>query len=225
MESKKFLAAIVATFAVFGVTLQASAATYNYNFSNEFSGGTAPAGSAPWASLSFTDVAGGVEMELRLNAWTGFVSEFDINYGGNPGTNSALTPLGFIFQSGQVAGSIAKSADSYQADGDGKFDIRFSFPSANNPARLAGGESVKYLITGSSGANLFNNTSLTGGGNGTWYAALHVQGLPTGSGSGWLGATAPVPEPETYGMILAGFGLLGLMSRRKSQRVAKVRNY
>ena len=27
--------------------------------------------------------------------------------------------------------------------------------------------------------------------------------------------TAPVPEPETYAMLLAGLGLVGVMSRRR----------
>ncbi len=31
--------------------------------------------------------------------------------------------------------------------------------------------------------------------------------------------TAPVPEPETYSMMLAGLGLLGLVARRRKQKV------
>jgi hypothetical protein len=29
---------------------------------------------------------------------------------------------------------------------------------------------------------------------------------------------APVPEPETYAMMLAGLGLLGVMTRRRKQK-------
>jgi hypothetical protein len=29
---------------------------------------------------------------------------------------------------------------------------------------------------------------------------------------------APVPEPETYAMMLAGFGLLGVAARRRKQK-------
>jgi hypothetical protein len=29
---------------------------------------------------------------------------------------------------------------------------------------------------------------------------------------------APIPEPETYAMLLAGLGLLGIAARRRKQR-------
>jgi hypothetical protein len=34
------------------------------------------------------------------------------------------------------------------------------------------------------------------------------------------GVAAPVPEPETYAMMLAGLGLLGFMARRRKQKAA-----
>jgi hypothetical protein len=30
---------------------------------------------------------------------------------------------------------------------------------------------------------------------------------------------APIPEPETYAMMLAGLGLLGVMTRRRKQKL------
>lgn len=33
----------------------------------------------------------------------------------------------------------------------------------------------------------------------------------------WQGTPLPVPEPETYAMLMAGLGLMGLMARRKKQ--------
>ncbi len=44
-----------------------------------------------------------------------------------------------------------------------------------------------------------------------------VSGTSGGSYAGVLNLTNPVPEPETYAMMLAGLGLMGFMSRRKNK--------
>ncbi|MFZ3289766.1 MAG: FxDxF family PEP-CTERM protein [Telluria sp.] len=47
---------------------------------------------------------------------------------------------------------------------------------------------------------------------------MQVSGTLVSTGSGSFGANlnlAPVPEPETYGMMLAGLGILGMLSRRR----------
>lgn len=57
-------------------------------------------------------------------------------------------------------------------------------------------------------------SGLDGSGNYT----LHVVGLANNIGTygGTLSANAaPVPEPETYGMMLAGLGLMGFVARRR----------
>jgi hypothetical protein len=36
--------------------------------------------------------------------------------------------------------------------------------------------------------------------------------------SNWHVAAVPVPEPETYAMLLAGLGLMGFVARRRKQR-------
>jgi len=33
-------------------------------------------------------------------------------------------------------------------------------------------------------------------------------------------STTPIPEPETYAMMLAGLGLMGFVARRRKQRAA-----
>ena len=44
---------------------------------------------------------------------------------------------------------------------------------------------------------------------------------PFGSGKGYVGVFAiPVPEPETYAMMLAGLGLMGFVARRRKQKEA-----
>lgn len=51
--------------------------------------------------------------------------------------------------------------------------------------------------------------------------ALKVYGLGgNGTGHAWYVPTSPVPEPETYGMLLAGLGMLGFAARRRKQKEA-----
>ena len=47
--------------------------------------------------------------------------------------------------------------------------------------------------------------------------ALHIVGTSVGAAaySGTLSVTSAVPEPETYGMMLAGLGLMGFAARRR----------
>jgi len=57
---------------------------------------------------------------------------------------------------------------------------------------------------------------------------LHITGTmaasitpnPTGESGGIIlgAATAPIPEPETYAMMLAGLGLMGFVARRRRQK-------
>lgn len=49
--------------------------------------------------------------------------------------------------------------------------------------------------------------------------ALHVQSIGLNGDSGWYvpsgGSAMPIPEPQTYALLLAGLGLLAFMRRRR----------
>ena len=53
------------------------------------------------------------------------------------------------------------------------------------------------------------------GTKGNYY--LFIKGVSTGKAgyNGSIALTSPVPEPETYGMMLAGLGLMGFVARRR----------
>jgi hypothetical protein len=115
--------------------------------------------------------------------------------------------------------------DTYKADGDGFFDIKFDFapPSGNLATRFTGGETIIYELTyvAPISAFDFNLFSAPGGGAGSYLSAAHVQSIDDPAfcgpddpecGSGWIGA---VPVPAA--VWLFGSGLLGLIgiARRK----------
>jgi hypothetical protein len=198
---------------VLGFAVAAQALTFDLNYA--FSG-SSPAGSAPWLTATFTDVGTdtvSLILQGHLSA-SEFVSEWSFNI-----SNTLLLPLTFTFDTtstGPAASSISQTANSLQADGDGKFDIQLNFPtSAAN--RFNDSESVKYTIIGIGlSASLFNDVSATGGGNGIYHSAAHVQAIDASPNSGWIGdKTVGVPEPGT--LLLIGAGLIGLVGfgRRK----------
>jgi hypothetical protein len=130
--------------------------------------------------------------------------------------------LDAIFTDGSFIGSVAVDSE-YQptisnvvgdtlvsvANGGGPtgiFDFRFDL-TGSQQTRLTANETVSWDATFSQPVTLTSDSF-----------ALHVQGLTTEQGgSGWYTAT-PVPEPETYAMMLAGLGMLGFTARRKTKK-------
>ena len=85
----------------------------------------------------------------------------------------------------------------------GTWDFRFDLTGPQQ-ARLTANESVSWDATFSDVVAL-STTSF----------ALHVQGLTNDQGGSAWYVAAPIPEPETYAMMLAGLGLLGFTAKRR----------
>ena len=68
------------------------------------------------------------------------------------------------------------------------------------------------------GSHPTDSWSLSAYGLSSGYYALRVDGRVLGTGGGAFGGdltVSPVPEPATYGMLLAGLGLLGVAATRR----------
>jgi hypothetical protein len=88
-----------------------------------------------------------------------------------------------------------------------------------NAALYTGGGTLIGNLTG--GPNTFVSSNTLTAGN--YYFVV------SGTGTGALGGqyvvgltTTPVPEPETWAMVLAGLGLVGLQLRRKSKMAKEI---
>lgn len=216
---KVFKSAVIGALGLAIVTFSASALTVplGYTFS-----GTSPSGTAPWATATFTDVSGGVQLTISASLGSGeFISKMYFNV-----DSSLLSSLSFArIANGTPAANLSTPSvtigeDANKADGDGYYDIYMAFATSGS-GRFQDGESIKFLITGAAGldANDFNLQSVPGGGNGTYVSAAHVQGIPTGEGSGWIGDGAPPPPSVPDGastLMLLGLAVMSFPVLRRT---------
>ncbi len=195
-------------------------------FNQEFSGAYAPEGTAPWVTATLTTISPGT-VELRMATANlidaEYVSEWYFNL--DPVLNATSLLISPV--SGTAAQSISRGADSLKADGDGWYDILFTF-AKSGAARFGAGEVSTYRITGIPGLDEFDFLCLStpGGGNGTWISAAHVQGIGDGDQySGWIGGTiGHAPEPSPALLFGAGLTLIssGVFVRSRRRRAAAV---
>jgi hypothetical protein len=93
-----------------------------------------------------------------------------------------------------------------------------------DPATMAVlGTAISGINETGFGSNPTDSWSLSGFGLASGAYALKVNGQVMGAGGGAFGGDltiSPVPEPQSWGMLLAGLGLLGMAARR---RLAAVR--
>ena len=199
----------------------ARAALVSYGFDSVFTG-TAPVGVSPWLTATFTDIVDGVRLDVSASGLSGSenVKGFYFNL------LSSLNPaqLQFSFVSGQAA-SVSLGENDFKADGDGRYDILMAYGTGNDG--LMSGQTSSYFISGiaSLAAQSFVAFSSPGGGNGTFYAAAHVQNTGSGDFSGWVRpsgyTTQPItaaPLPAALTLMLAGVGVLGVFGRNVRAR-------
>ena len=201
------------------LSTESPAAVLTFEANTEFSGATAPSGTAPWLTATFDDGHSSGSVTMTLLASNLASSEFVTGWYFN--LDPVLDPMELVFSDMTKVGNFANptislGVDLFKADGDGFFDILIAFAiggGKNN--RFTDGDSVSFTITGvpTLTAESFNFMSAPSGSSiGPFPMAAHVQGTgPYGEESGWV----TVPEPMTLSML--GLGMLALTRRREGR--------
>jgi hypothetical protein len=222
---KKYLLSLAAAFLV--GALPAHAQTWEYHFGTQLAGNPyQPSTSFAHMSVSTTD---SLSFNFVLNAFdtasggtlssmfgsTAFIGRAIFN------TVTGADPVSItnIVTNGSV-GNVFLSSSSANVGGVG-FDFSDCFGGGSNCStggsgnRLQSGETVSWTLNFAEAQTpLLGSPSI----------ALHVQSWGPGSNnSGWYtpSVTTPIPEPETYAMLLAGLALLGF-ARKRRERAAPV---
>lgn len=209
--SKKFYSLVIAGLLAIGNV--SHAAVYDFgNLLTASQGYAAPNSfaSAPFSQLSATDSGGGV--------WT-FLLTINNNLFSSFGSRAFIGSMSFDFTPEPVArrpastfiasnvGGVTSVSSTSGTGLSGLTDIDFGTKFGQGASnRLSQSDWVQWSVSGlTAGSNLTN-------------MYLHVQGIGTqGYSAKYTPIVSPIPEPETYAMLLVGLGLIGFSARRKRQ--------
>ena len=189
-----------------------------YQFNTVFGANSeAPTGTnGPWMTATFQDATNGVLLTISNSDLVGSEKIDMVDF--NLNTNRAPSSLTFTHESSVGAfdlPSVSGVSNNFKADGDGYYDVQFSFTTGGAPSSQFGaGESVTYLIAGISGLTAadfeYESFEDSTSSNGPYYAAAHIQN--TGVNQNKSAWTEPgdgpilVPEPSLAALLCLGAG-------------------
>ena len=208
------------------LTGMANAATYSYSFADVQDGnsGNSIGTSASVASLVVADAVS--NLSQYANAVTFSLTN---TFASSLGTSAAAKVKDLSFSSGSFQGGwlvygnttgfAFKSNSAASAFPTSSYDVQFS---TANAKAFGDGEIASWTVYGDASLNASDfsqfllHVNATGGYRDATTGALDIT---TAKASSIHFATmAPVPEPETYAMLLAGLGLMATIARRRNKK-------
>lgn len=200
------------------------AQTWEYHFGSQLSGDPyQPTNTFAYMSVSTTD---SLAFDFALRAYdtssggtlaesfgtSAFIGQavFNSVSGDDPVSISNIQTNGYV--NDVFLSSSSANVGSVGFDFSDCFGGGGSCSHGGDAGRLSSGEWISWTLNFATA-----QTPLLG----TPPVALHVQSWgPGNNNSGWYTPTSPIPEPETYGMLLAGLGLLAFATRRRRRAPA-----
>jgi hypothetical protein len=174
--------------------LAQASASIVFPFNTVHTGGT-PSGPAPWATMTITDIVGGVQISLTnsaTNATGQFISKLNLLFN--------TLPTGSNFVGDPYVTSI--SLGNY-TDAGLSFNVEVRFKVAPPTARLLPGGTSTFQLFGVSTSNFV-------GANDS--AMVHIQAIPP------LGDSGKIIAPEPGSLIAIGTGLVSLLGLRRRRK-------
>jgi hypothetical protein len=190
-RTKRWVLMSVLSLAAFA---QASASSITFPFNTVHSGAT-PGGPAPWATMTITNITGGVQISLTNSATNPagqFISELNLLFN--------TLPTGSNFVGDPYVRSI--SLRNY-TDAGLSFNVEVRFKVAPPGARLLPGNTSTFELFGVS------TTNFVGANNS---AMVHIQNIPP------LGDSGKIIAPEPGSLIAIGTGLVSLLGLRRRRK-------
>lgn len=175
----------------------------SYNGSADVLSGDAKSGASQTTTRTIDEVGLTSASDLRI--------VFNAQEPGNEANSILLTNLSLsifspagalLFNSGSLTDAPINFSDTFTGTGNSGFV--FALDAEQAAAAQAAGFSGDY---GDNRIGLFASLSNATGGPETFFVA-----------NAGGGVTPPIPEPETYALMLAGLGVVGFVARRRRRR-------
>lgn len=180
----------------------------------------ASAGFMTVAAHAATPIVREMPMELVSDDEGGFNAHFGNNFGSSTAGKSFADKYFFSINSNFDTSASLTSSYLNSAKVKDLTITGFSL-TKYDPSSMTNLMTVNGSNETLAGANPTDTWSLKSFGltNGSYF--IKVDGKVLGNGGGTYGSDltiSAVPEPETYGMLLAGLGLMGFVARRKAKK-------